>query len=315
MAEPDLADLDAFAAVARARGFRGAAALRGGSASALSEAVRRLETRLGVRLLNRTTRSVTPTDAGERLLKRLDPALGEIAAAIVAATSSGDAPTGSLKLNVPTIVARAVMPPIVSGFLKEYPGVTVEVTAQDTFIDIIAAGFDAGIRYEERVERDMIATPIGPRRQRFVTAAAPSYLSARGRPRHPRELIRHACIVHRFASGRTARWEFERNGEIVRIIPSGPLIADTLDLELRAAIDGLGIIAVFAEVLADALASGALVPILADWQQEFSGPYLYYPSRRHMPAPLRAFLDFIKKPNRGATTSAGRKSGKTRATR
>jgi DNA-binding transcriptional LysR family regulator len=308
MAEPNLADLDAFAAVARARSFRGAAMLRGASASTLSEAVRRLESRLGLRLLNRTTRSVTPTEAGERLLARLGPALGEIGAALQAAGSYSDAPTGSLKLNVPTFVASFVLPPIVSAFLKAHPGVTIEVTAQDTFIDIIAAGFDAGIRYEERLERDMIATPIGPRRQRFVTAAAPAYLTARGRPKHPRDLLGHSCIIHRFPSGRVARWEFERGGKVVRVAPSGPLIADTFALALDAAIAGVGIISMFGEALAEPLASGALVAVLPDWQQAFSGPYLYYPSRKHMPPPLRAFLDFIKKPARSETVKRERKS-------
>jgi DNA-binding transcriptional LysR family regulator len=294
MAEPDLADLDAFAAVARARSFRGAALLRDASASGYSEAVRRLEQRLGVRLLNRTTRSVTPTEAGERLLARLAPALGEVAAALDEVNSFRDTPTGVLKLNVPSFVARVILPPIVSAFLKSHPGVTMEVVADDTFIDVIAAGFDAGIRYEERLERDMIATPIGPRRQRFATAAAPEYLRSRGRPAHPRDLLQHACIIHRFASGRLARWEFERGGETIRVAPSGPLVADMLDVTIKAATDGLGIVTVFEEDLAEALASGALAPVLPDWWQQFSGPFLYYPSRRLVPAPLRAFIDFVK---------------------
>ena len=308
MAEPDLADLDAFAAVARARSFRGAAARRGVSASGYSEAVRRLEQRLGVRLLNRTTRSVTPTEAGERLLERLTPALGEVAAALDAVGSLRDTPTGTLKLNVPTIVASVVLPPIIGAFLKGHPGVTVEVTAQDTFIDVLAAGFDAGVRYEERLERDMIAVPIGPRRQRFASAASPAYLSERGRPKHPRDLLQHSCIAHRFASGRIARWEFERGGETVRIAPTGPLIADSLALELRAAIDGVGIISTFEEFLAGALASGALLPVVPDWWQRFSGPYLYYPSRRHMPAPLRAFVDFIRRAGASPAQDSRRKS-------
>jgi DNA-binding transcriptional LysR family regulator len=294
--EPDLADLDAIAAVARARSFRGAASLRGVSPSGYSEAVRRLEQRLGVRLLNRTTRSVTPTEAGERLLERLAPALGEVAAALDAVNSFRDTPTGTLRINVPTIVANVVLPPIANAFLKSHPGVTLEVTAQDTFIDVLAAGFDAGVRYEERLERDMIAVPIGPRRQRFASAASPAYLSEHGRPKHPRDLLRHACIAHRFASGRLARWEFERGDKTVRIVPTGPLVADSLALELQAAIDGLGIISTFEEFLAGAMANGALVSVLPEWQQSFSGPYLYYPSRRHMPAPLRAFVDFIKRP-------------------
>ncbi len=294
MTEPDLADLNAFAAVARYRSFRGAATVRGASASTLSEAVRRLETRLGVRLLNRTTRSVTPTEAGVRLLERLVPALREVAAAVDAVNGFRDTLTGTLRLNVPTAVARLILPPIVEGFLKANPGITIEITAEDSFIDVLAAGFDAGIRYDERLEQDMIAVPLGPRVQRFVGAAAPSYLAARGRPAHPRDLLTHACIRHRFASGVTAPWEFERDGEIVRISPTGPLVATSIDLEISAAIAGLGIIFSFEEYLAPALASGALVPVLEEWWQSFSGPFLYYASRRHMPVPLRAFIDYIK---------------------
>jgi len=201
MAEPDLADLEVFAAVARARSFRSVARQRGVSASSLSEALRRLETRLGVRLLNRTTRSVTPTEAGQRLLERLVPALSEVTAALDVVNGFRDSPTGTLRLNVPGAVARLVLPAIVPAFLKMHPGINMEVSVDDSFIDVLAAGFDAGIRYDERLEKDMIAVPIGPRVQRFVTAASPAYLAAHGRPLHPRDLLRHACIRHRFASG------------------------------------------------------------------------------------------------------------------
>jgi len=294
MPSPDLSDLDAFVAVARARSFRGAAGLRGVSASSLSDALRRLEARLGVRLLNRTTRSVTPTEAGERLLERLAPALGEIAGALDAVTSARDSPTGTLRLNVPTIVGRHILPPIAARFLLAHPGIRLEVTAEDSFVDVLAEGFDAGIRYEERVERDMIAVPIGPRVQRFVLAAAPSYLAARGRPLHPKDLLDHACIRHRFASGRLAGMEFERDGQVVRVSPDGPLIANALEMEVAAAVAGLGMISSFEEVLRPHLDSGALVPVLEEWWQSFSGPFLYYPSRTHMPPPLRAFVDFIR---------------------
>ena len=294
MTEPDLADLDAFTAVARHRSFRGAATVRGASASTLSEAVRRLEMRLGVRLLNRTTRSVTPTEAGARLLERLVPALSEVAAAVDAVNGFRDSLTGTLRLNVPTAVARLILPPIVEGFLQANPGITMEITTEDSLIDVLAAGFDAGIRYDERLEQDMIAVPIGPRIQRYATAAAPAYLAAHGRPDHPKDLLGHACIRHRFASGVTIAWEFERNGEIVRISPPGPLVATTIDLEISAAVAGLGVIKCFEGYLAPALASGALVPVLEDWWQSFSGPFLYYAGRRHIPAPLRAFIDFIK---------------------
>jgi DNA-binding transcriptional LysR family regulator len=291
----DLADLDAFAAVANARSFRGAAALRGVSASTLSEAVRRLEQRLGVRLLNRTTRSVTPTEAGSRLIERLGPALGEVAAALDVVNGYRDSPTGNLRLNVPFSVARLVMPPIVAGFLRAHPGITLEMSSDDRFIDVLAAGFDAGIRYEERLEQDMIAVPIGPRIQRFAAGASPAYLAERGRPEHPRDLLDHACVRHRFASGVTIGvWEFERDGEVVRVAPDGPFIGTDIDSELAVAASGFGIITSFEGFLAPSFADGRLEPVLADWWQPFSGPFLYYPSRRLMPAPLRAFVDFIR---------------------
>ena len=292
----DLADLDAFAAVAQARSFRGAAALRGCSPSSLSEALRRLEQRLGLRLLNRTTRSVTPTEAGLRLLERLQPALGEVAAALEAVEGFRDTVTGTLKLNVPTILARLVLAPIFNGFLTRYPSIRLEVTAEDSFIDVLAAGYDAGIRYDERLEKDMIAVPIGPRRQRFAVGAAPAYIARHGRPLHPKDLLKHACIRHRFSSGAMHPWEFERQGRIVQITPSGPLISNTLELQIAAAIAGLGVIATFEEVLKPAFESGELMPLLEEWWQGFSGPYLYYAGRRHLPGPLRAFIDYIKAP-------------------
>jgi len=295
MSDVDLADLDAFAAVARARSFRSVARLRGVSASSLSEALRRLEARLGVRLLNRTTRSVTPTEAGQRLLERLAPALGEVSAALEAVNDFRDSPTGTLRLNVPTAVARLVLPSIVGPFLAAHPGISLEVTTDDTFLDVLAAGFDAGIRYDERLEKDMIAVPIGPRVQRFVVAASPAYLAAHGRPRHPKDLLNHACIRHRFASGVMHPWEFERDGEVVKISPTPRVIANNIDLEIAATIQGLGLIATFAGFLDSHLKSGTLEPVLEEWLQPFSGPFLYYASRRHMPAPLRAFVDFIKR--------------------
>ncbi len=295
--QPGLADLDAFVAVARARGFRGAASLGGVSASTLSEAVRRLEAQLGVRLLNRTTRSVTPTQAGERLLQRLAPALGEVAAALGAL---GDGPAGVLRLNVAPIVARLVLPPIVGPFLAAHPGVTLEVTGDDSFIDVLAAGFDAGVRYEERLERDMIAVPIGPRRQRFAAAASAGYLQARGVPAHPEDLLGHLCIRHRFNSGAMPAMEFERNGQVIRVTPAGPLITNDLDVALGAALDDAGIIYSFEALVAPALASGALLPVMQDWWLSFSGPFLYFPSRKHLPPPLRAFVNFVARSRPGA---------------
>ncbi|WP_433910850.1 LysR family transcriptional regulator [Sphingomonas yabuuchiae] len=294
----DLADLNAFLAVAQARGFRDAARTVGSSASTLSEAVRRLEARLGVRLLHRTTRSVVPTEAGTRLIERLAPALGEVEAALDVVNLFRDRPAGTLKLNVPVSAARLVLPAILPGFLAVYPDIQVEIVAEDGFVDMVASGCDAGIRYDERLKQDMIAVPIGPRVQCFATAAAPAYLDARGRPDHPRDLLDHACLRGRFSRGAlTSPWEFERDGEIVRIEPQGPLIAGVagaVELLVDVAVAGGGIIYLFEDWLATALGSGALEPVLPDWWQSFSGPFLYYSGRRLVPPPLRAFLDFIR---------------------
>jgi DNA-binding transcriptional LysR family regulator len=231
--------------------------------------VRRLEARLGVRLLNRTTRSIAPTEAGTRLPERLKPALGEVETAIDVLNAFRDRAAGTLKLNVPANVARLVLPSIVASFLKAYPEIRLEVIVEDGFVDVLGAGCDAGIRYDEQLEQDMIAVPIGPRVQRFATAASPDYLDARRPPEHPRDLLAHACLRGQFASA-------------------------AVDLAVSAAVAGLGIIHLFEEWLRPHLDSGALEPVLASWWQNFSGPFLYYPGRRHLPAPLRAFVDFIK---------------------
>ncbi|KVS14084.1 LysR family transcriptional regulator [Burkholderia multivorans] len=293
----DLGDLNAFVAVARAKGFREAARTTGTSASGLSEAVRRLETQLGVRLLHRTTRSVAPTEAGQRLLARLMPALSEVEAALDVVNSFRERPAGTLKLNVPLSAARLVLPSVVPRFLAAYPEIRLELVVEENFVDILEVGCDAGIRYDERLEQDMIAIPIGPRSQRFATAAAPDYLDRRGRPNHPSELLHHACLRGRFASGSMPLWEFERDGEVVRVDPSGPLVVQiggAVDLVVEAARSGLGIVHLYEEWLRPHLDSGALEPVLEGWWRPFSGPYLYYPGRRLVPAPLRAFIDFIK---------------------
>lgn len=295
MSDLPLADLEAFASVAEARSYRGAATLRGVSASALSEAVRRLEAKLGTRLLNRTTRSVTPTDAGQRLLDRLSPMLADLAGALDEVKGSEDMPAGRLRMNVPTIVARLFMPQIVVPFLRAHPGIIMEIEGRDTFMDVFAAGFDAGVRYDESLDLDMIAIPLGPRTQRFCAAASPDYVARRGLPQHPSELMSHACIRHRFESGRLSSWEFERGGETIRVNPPETLIANAMELQMAAACGGLGIVATFEDFIRPHLESGELVEILPDWQQPFSGPFLYYPSRRHMPAPLRAFVDWVKR--------------------
>lgn len=295
MAE-QLGDLAAFVAVARAGGFREAARSSGVSASGLSEALRRLEGRLGVRLLHRSTRSVVPTEAGARLLDRLGPALREVESALDVVNSFRDRPAGTLRLNVPASAARLILPALVPPFLAAYPDIRLDVVVDESFVDMLAAGCDAGVRYEERLEQDMIAVPIGPRRQRMATAAAPDYLDARGRPGHPRDLLQHACLRGRFPSGAMPPWEFQRQGDVVTVDPDGPLIVRVsggVDLAVDAAVAGCGVIQLFEDWLKPHLVSGALEPVLEAWWPSFTGPFLYYPGRLHLPAPLRAFVDFL----------------------
>jgi DNA-binding transcriptional LysR family regulator len=293
----DLGDLNAFVAVARAGGFRDAARLGGVSASGLSEAVRRLEQRLGVRLLNRSTRSVVPTEAGRGLLERLGPALREVEGALDVVNGFRDRPTGTLRLNVPMVATRLVLPSIVPAFLAQYPDIVLDVITEDTFVDMLAAGCDAGIRYEERLEQDMIAVPIGPRIQHFAAAASPAYIARHGQPQHPGELTKHACLGGHFAGTTPIEWTFERDGEVLNILPRGPLLVrlgGAADLAVTSAIAGTGIVYLFKDWLQPHFDSGALVPVLEPWWQSFSGPFLYYPGRRLVPAPLRAFVDFIR---------------------
>ncbi|WP_186127239.1 LysR family transcriptional regulator [Burkholderia gladioli] len=293
----DLSDLHAFVAVARANGFRGAAQATGISASGLSEAVRRLETRLGVRLLNRTTRSVAPTEAGARLLSRLAPALDEVQSALDVVNGFRDRPAGTLRLNVPLSAARLVLPAIVPRFLAAYPEIRLEVAADESFVDVLAVGCDAGIRYEERLEQDMIAVPIGPRVQRMALGASPAYLDRRGRPAHPRELLHHECILGRFPGRATVPWDFVRDGEKLRIEPAGQLLVElgaAFDLGVDAAVAGTGLVYLFEDWLRPHFDSGVLERVLEPWWDSFPGPFLYYPGRRLVPAPLRAFIDFIR---------------------
>ncbi len=293
----DIQDLQAFVAVVKAGGFREAARKSGKSASSFSDAIRRAEASLGVRLLNRTTRSVVPTEAGRRLLERIVPALAEVDASLDVINDFRDRPAGTLKLNVPMSAARLVLPSIITPFLKAYPDIHLEVMVEESFVDTLATGCDAGIRYDDRLEQDMIALPIGPRVQRMATAASLGYLDARGRPQHPQDLLQHACLRGKFPSGTVPLWEYSRQGETLLIDPGGPLlvrIGGAVDLAVQAAIDGLGIVNLFEEWLRPHFDSGALEPILEPWWQPFSGPFLYYPGRRYLPAPLRAFIEFIK---------------------
>ncbi len=292
-----LSDMEAFVRVARAGGFRDAAKSAGVSASTYSDAIKRMEASLGVRLFNRTTRSVVLTDAGKALLARIAPALLELENAREVVSAFRDTPTGTLRLNVPVSAARLVLPRIVPAFMAAYPDITLEILTEESFVDVIAARCDAGIRYGERLQQDMVAIPIGPRVQRIATAAAPGYLDRRGRPTHPRQLVAHDCIRGRFPSGVVAEWEFERDGEVVTIVPQGQLLVEIgggIELAIQAAIAGSGILHLFEQWLQPQFDTGALEPILRPWWQPFQGPYLYYPNRTLTPPALRAFIEFVK---------------------
>ncbi|OQP79576.1 LysR family transcriptional regulator [Xanthomonas phaseoli pv. syngonii LMG 9055] len=289
--------MEAFVRVARAGGFRDAAKSAGVSASTYSDAIKRMEASLGVRLFNRTTRSVVLTDAGKALLARIAPALLELENAREVVSAFRDTPTGTLRLNVPVSAARLVLPRIVPAFMAAYPDITLEILTEESFVDVIAARCDAGIRYGERLQQDMVAIPIGPRLQRIATAAAPGYLDRRGRPTHPRQLVAHDCIRGRFPSGVVAEWEFERDGEVVTIVPQGQLLVEIgggIELAIQAAIAGSGILHLFEQWLQPQFDAGALEPILRPWRQPFQGPYLYYPNRTLTPPALRAFIEFVK---------------------
>ena len=289
----DLRDLHAFAAVARLRSFRRAAAEQRVSVSGLSQRVRDLEERLGVRLLNRTTRSVAPTQAGDALLGRLAPALQDVADAVGVVRGLRDVPSGRLRINAPAPAAQLVLAPMVAPFLKRNPAIDLEIVVEPHLIDIVAGGFDAGVRFEEHLAKDMIAVSLGPP-ERYVVVAAPSTLAAHGRPSKPKDLLERPCISIAFPNRVALPWEFERGGRVIRIVPKGPLTSSDPALILRAAIDGLGFLMTFEGYARDTIADGRLVSVLADWCPSFPGPFLYYPSRRQPPPALRAFVSFVK---------------------
>ena len=300
---PPLADLDLFAAVARHRSFRRAAREAGISPSSLSERLRALEDVLGLRLLNRTTRSVSTTEAGMALLARLGPALSEIGAALQEAVRQGATPIGTLRINAPQSAAQLVLAGLIPPFLAAYPRITLDVVVDDNFVDIVGGGFDAGIRYGESLARDTIAVPLGGP-QRYVLVASPALITRLGAPATPRDLLHRPCIRHRFPSGNIPPWVFERGGETVTLRVEGAFTTTDPHLERAAALGGVGFLVTFEEWVREDIVRGALVPLLEDWLPPFEGPQLYYASRRHMPAALRAFVDVIRAHRRGMPTSA-----------
>jgi DNA-binding transcriptional LysR family regulator len=294
MERADLSDLAAFVSVATHRSFRRAAVELRVSPSALSHAIRGVEERLGVRLLNRTTRSVAPSEAGERLLARLRPALRDIADAVEDVNAFRATPAGTLRLNVPRPAAQLLLAPVMARFLAANPQMRLEIVADDGFVDIVSAGFDAGVRLGESVERDMVAVPLGPP-QRFAIVGSPEYIRSHGKPRTPADLRRHPCIRYRFPSGVLYRWPFEKDGQALEVDVDGPVTLGEPELMVRAALDGVGLALAFEGLVTSSLAGGRLVRVLQDWCPTFPGFYLYYPSRRQLPAGLRAFIEMVRK--------------------
>ncbi|KIZ33215.1 MULTISPECIES: LysR family transcriptional regulator [Rhodopseudomonas] len=292
MSDLDLRDISAFVAVARTRNFRRAAVAQQVSVSSLSQRLRDLEARLGVRLLHRTTRSVALTEAGELLLAKVAPALGDVDAALQQVRGMSGQPSGRLRINAPAPAVDLVLAPMVASFLMQYPQIELEIVAETALIDIVERGFDAGVRWGESLAQDMIAVSLGPP-ERFCVVASPQYIARRGRPIVPQDLLAHCCIRIRFESGAMPDWEFEKDGRVVNVSPTGPLVANYLHLGLRAARDGLGFFALSDGYIRDDLAAGTLVSVLDDWCAPYPGPFLYYPSRRQPPPALRAFVDFV----------------------
>jgi DNA-binding transcriptional LysR family regulator len=292
MSDLDLRDLNVFLAVARTRNFRRAALEERVSVSSLSQRLRAMEERLGVRLMNRTTRSVALTETGELLLAGVEPAISDVDDALDRVRGLRGTPSGRLRINAPPPAIDLVLAPMVAPFLKAYPQIDLEIVSDSSLVDIVATGFDAGVRYEEHLAQDMIAVSLGPPR-RPVVVASPHYLAQHGRPKHPKDLLKHAAIRFRFRSGAMPDWELEKAGRVVKVAPPGKLIATDPGLARRAALDGVGFWLTDDGYVREDLQCGALVSVLDDWCAPFTGPFLYYPSRRQQSPALGAFVAFV----------------------
>lgn len=293
MTKPSFAELNSFVAVARHRSFRAAADAMGVSRSSLSHALRGLEQQLGVRLLHRTTRSVAPTEAGQQLLQRLAPMLNELDQMLAAVSSGTDGPVGQLRINANETAVRWLLRHVVPGFLRRHPRVTLDLVSEGRLIDIVAEGFDAGVRLREAVPQDMVIVPFGGD-VRFLAMAAPAYLAEHGAPMTPDDLHGHRCIRQRLPSGKPYRWEFVRNAEEMAIDVPGALTLDHNGLMVEAAADGLGIAFVPESAARRALDDGRLIALLDEWSPAIPGLCLYYPGHRHVPPPLRAFITDLR---------------------
>lgn len=293
MVGDELNVLSAFVAVAEERSFTRAAKRLNISTSGLSHAIRRLEEQIGVRLLARTTRSVSPTEAGEQLLLRLRPALGDIRDTLAQLAGLQSRPVGRVKLVVPRVAARTVLARKLGQFARDYPDVVLDVTTDDSRVDLVAAGFDAGIQFGEYIAQDMIAVRVSPD-HRPAIVGSPGYFESRTRPQAPSDLLQHRCINFRHGAEGLYRWELDKGDQSVAVAVNGPLIVDDLDLVIQAALDGVGL-AFMAEQHATAhLTSGTLERVLEDWCPPFPGFFLYYPSRRQQPAALTALIETLR---------------------
>jgi DNA-binding transcriptional LysR family regulator len=293
MVASNLGALSVFLTVAEERSFTGAAKRLGVSPSAVSHSMRELEEDMGVRLLSRTTRSVAPTGPGEQLLARLRPAFADIREALGQVSGLRKKPAGRVRLLLPRLATNPVLAPKLGEFVRDYPDIVLDVTTDDSRMDIVAGGFDAGIHFGEYIEKDMIAVRVSPD-LRPIIVGSPRYLKSRTKPKSPRDLIHHRCINFRHGDAGLYRWEFEKGKKSLSVAVSGPLIVDDLDLVIRAALDGVGLAYMLEEDAAPHLASGALVSMLEDWCQPFPGFFLYYPSRRQQPAALSALIAVLR---------------------
>ncbi len=293
MPHPSLQAMDVFLAIARLGSFRRVAAERGITPSALSHLVRGLEKNLGVRLFHRTSRSVALTEAGRHLQASIAHPFAELDEALRSIGNFRDRPAGLLRLNAPRIVNQILFESIVAPFHALYPDIRLEIATNDGLVDIVAEGFDAGIRRDRRLAPGMVAVPVGPAR-RFAVVGAPAYFASHPPPAEPADLAHHACIERRFPNGSRYAWEFARDGTTAEVDVSGPLTVDDTHLMLRAALDGVGLAFLFESLVAEHVKAGRLVQVLAEWCPPLPQFFLFYPGRRHVPAPLRALISFLQ---------------------
>jgi DNA-binding transcriptional LysR family regulator len=303
----DLTGLNALLTVAEKRSFTAAAAVLQVTPSAVSQSVRALEERVGVRLLQRTTRSVGLTEAGERFVSRLRPAIDDVSAAFESLQELRDGPAGTLRLTIPRMAYRQVIEPMLADFLAVHPRVQLELAIEDAFANIIERGFDAGIRIGEMLEREMVAVRIGSDETSAVVGA-PSYFAKHGKPRRPRDLQQHDCINYRRASlGELYRWEFTEGGKDFQMAVTGRLIVNDGEAAIGAAVAGVGLANVMESLVREHIAAGRLVRVLEPYCPAFPGLFLYYPSRKNLAPKLQALIDFLRPPARGRRRGPGLK--------